>query len=100
MSLIAGIVVALKEHAIAAEVSQTAGTFVCNHVFYGLMRMLGKKAVRGGFIHIPYAPEQAKAMTANTPSMSVEDVIRAMEVVIETALQTDQDVRVSAGGTH
>lgn len=97
---IKAIVVALKEHAIAAEISQTAGTFVCNHVFYGLMRGLGKKPVRGGFIHIPYAPEQVKTMPENTPSMSVEEVIRGMEVVISTALQTDQDVRVGGGATH
>ena len=97
---IKAIVVALKEHGIAAEVSQTAGTFVCNHVFYGLMRMLRKKPVRGGFIHIPYAPEQVVAMTPQPPSMSVEEVVRGMEVVIATALQTDQDLRVGGGATH
>ena len=41
-----------------------------------------------------------KTMPENTPSMSVEEVIRGMEVVISTALQTDQDVRVGGGATH
>ena len=97
---IKAIVVALKEHGIAAEVSQTAGTFVCNHVFYALMRMLRRKAVRGGFVHIPYAPEQVTSMDPKPPSMPVEMVSRGIELVISISLQTDQDVRVGGGATH
>ncbi|MGO4781780.1 pyroglutamyl-peptidase I, partial [Lysobacter sp. 2RAB21] len=53
---------ALGEAGIPAEISQTAGTYVCNQVFYGLMHALsarGDAGVRGGFIHIPYSPAQA-----------------------------------------
>jgi len=46
----------------ATEVSQTAGTFVCNHVFFGLMRALATQPLlrhaRGGFVHVPYLPQQ------------------------------------------
>lgn len=45
-----------------ASVSNTAGTFVCNHVFYGLMHRLAvQPGVRGGFMHLPLSAEQAVA---------------------------------------
>ena len=46
----------LREEGIPSSVSQTAGTFVCNHLFYGLMHELEKhdKKIKGGFIHIPF----------------------------------------------
>ena len=56
------IVNGLRESGIPASVSQTAGTYVCNHVMYGLMHRLAQPScnvVKGGFIHIPYLPEQA-----------------------------------------
>ncbi len=59
---IKAIVSALRQQGIPASVSQTAGTFVCNHVMYGLLHQLqGKRGQKGGFIHIPYLPEQAAA---------------------------------------
>ena len=59
---IKAIVSALRDRGIPASVSQTAGTFVCNHVMYGLLHKLQEQAgVRGGFIHIPWLPAQAAA---------------------------------------
>src|SRR5688572_13370135 len=60
---IKAIVAALRRNRIPASVSQTAGTFVCNHVFYALMHELARKrgAIRGGFIHIPGESTQAKS---------------------------------------
>lgn len=57
------IVKRLQEEGIPASVSQTAGTFVCNHLFYGLMHELEKydKKMKGGFIHIPFY--QSKRVT-------------------------------------
>jgi len=59
---------------IPASISQTAGTFVCNHVFYGLMHMASSmdSIQRAGFIHIPYLPEQAVAHTGNVEDSSLE----------------------------
>ncbi|MCK8394011.1 pyroglutamyl-peptidase I family protein, partial [Erwinia amylovora] len=54
-ALVAGI----RESGIPASVSQTAGTCTCNHVMYGLMHYLRRSKTRGGFIHLPYLPEQA-----------------------------------------
>lgn len=88
----------LQQAGIAGEVSQTAGTYVCNHVFYGLMHSLERrralKGVRGGFIHLPFLPEQG------TPCMTMEDIQRGLRTVIACALATEQDVKIGAGTEH
>ncbi len=94
---IKAIVAALLERDIPAEVSQTAGTFVCNHVFYGLMRSLERRrGVRGGFVHVPSLPEQARG----GPSLPLERTVLALEIAIETALTTERDLRAAGGATH
>lgn len=89
---------ALQRAGIAAEVSQTAGTFVCNHVFYGLMHELatrrGFKTVRGGFMHVPWLPEQG------LPSMPLDDMVRGIALALRCALTTRQDTRQAAGALH
>lgn len=80
---------------INAEVSQTAGTFVCNHVFYGLMHLLARRPplphTRGGFIHVPWLPAQGQ------PSMRLEETVQGLRIAIECALTTVSDVRAQAG---
>lgn len=89
------IVAALRGEEIPAEVSQTAGTFVCNHVFYGLMHALrGRRGVRGGFIHVPFLPEQAKKGEA---SVTLETMVTAVARATEVALTTRRDARVAGG---
>lgn len=97
---IKAIVAALSTRGIPADVSQSAGTFVCNHVFYGLMRRLGKKPVRGGFIHVPFSPDQVKGAYAGAPSMPVEKVVEGIALAIATALKTPVDARKVGGATH
>ena len=88
----------IRASGLPAEVSQTAGTFVCNHVFYGLMHALRRrKGVRGGFIHVPYLPEQAKSGQASLP---LEDMTAAVALAVETALLRKRDVRKVGGTTH
>jgi pyroglutamyl-peptidase len=86
---------AMQEAGIAAEVSQTAGTFVCNHVFYGLMHELatnpGCKGIRGGFIHVPWLPGQG------TPSMPLDNIVQGLKVAIACAIETKADIRRQAG---
>lgn len=95
---IKAIVAALRARGIEAEVSQTAGTFVCNHVFYGLMRALARrKGVRGGFVHVPFLPEQAKF---EDPSLPLETMIEALAVTVEVSLRTRRDVRAVGGQMH
>ncbi|NLY47205.1 MAG: pyroglutamyl-peptidase I [Tissierella sp.] len=59
----------IREAGIPANISNTAGTFVCNHIMYGLLYLIDKKYpdIRGGFIHVPYLPEQVVSK-GNLPS--------------------------------
>ena len=84
----------LLDEGVRAEVSQTAGTFVCNHTFYGLMHLLAQpqwQGVRGGMIHVPWLPEQGQ------PSMRPDEIVRGLEVAIHCALSTWHDIRKEAG---
>ncbi|WP_366103769.1 pyroglutamyl-peptidase I [Ottowia sp.] len=87
---------AVQAAGVPAEVSQTAGTFVCNHVFYGLMHRLATEpalaGARGGFVHVPLLPEQG------TPSLALEDQVKGLRAAIAAALaQSDGDLRQAAG---
>ncbi|WP_460733154.1 pyroglutamyl-peptidase I [Lysobacter tyrosinilyticus] len=90
---------ALREAGIPAEVSQTAGTYVCNHVFYGLMHALRRQKVRGGFVHIPYSPEQA-AHHPGAPALPIETVCEGLRIALRVALETGTDRRLAAGAEH
>lgn len=88
---------ALLDAGVRAEVSQTAGTFVCNHTFYGLMHLLAQPAwqgVRGGLIHVPWLPEQGQ------PSMRLDEIVRGLELAIACALTTTHDIRKQAGALN
>jgi pyroglutamyl-peptidase len=89
---------ALKEQGIPASVSNSAGTFVCNHLFYGLMHFLAREGVgrRGGFIHVPYLPEQA-ARLGGQPSMGLETLVRGLEVAVTAAALNPTDTRTTSG---
>jgi pyroglutamyl-peptidase len=95
---IKAMLLALQREGIDAQVSQTAGTFVCNHVFYGLMHELATRrtlrGVRGGFIHVPWLPEQGK------PSMPLEEIVRGLRVALHCALTTGTDIRKEAGALN
>jgi pyroglutamyl-peptidase len=79
-------VAALKAQGIPASVSSSAGTFVCNHLFYGLMHFLAAEGGqrRGGFIHVPFLPEQA-ARLSGQPSMGLETLARGLEIAMAAA---------------
>ncbi|MET8011977.1 pyroglutamyl-peptidase I [Streptomyces sp. NPDC005271] len=93
-------VAAVRAAGIPAAASHTAGTFVCNHVFYGLAHLIATRrpAVRGGFVHVPYAPEQV--LNGAEPSLPAATVAEALRVIIATAVGTETDLRVAEGATH
>jgi pyroglutamyl-peptidase len=91
---------ALTAQNIPAEVSQTAGTYVCNHVFYALMHALRlRPGTRGGFVHVPYEDSQLPA-GSGTPSLPARQMAAALAVVVRTALVTTADLKLAAGATH
>ena len=85
---------AMLDAGVRADVSQTAGTFVCNQTFYGLMHLLAQpkwQGVRGGLIHVPWLTEQGQ------PSMRLPDIVRGLEIAVTCALTTDRDIKKEAG---
>jgi pyroglutamyl-peptidase len=94
---IKAIVAALHEAGLPASVSQTAGTFVCNHVFYGLMHMLRRRPrTRGGFMHLPLLPQQAAA-TGRPPEPRAGPAGGGRALALATTLATAADVRAVGG---
>lgn len=95
---IKAIVQAIQNAGIPSSVSQTAGTFVCNHIFYGLAHLIATEypSIRGGFIHIPFLPEQA-VKHKGQPSMGLESIVRALEIAIETAAFVKEDIAAVGG---
>ena len=91
----------LRAAGIEAALSHTAGTFVCNQVFFGLAHLLTTRhpQVRGGFVHVPYLPEQA-SRHADAPSMALAAMIDATRLCLETAIVTPEDLHYAAGATH
>ena len=89
-------VAALRGAGIPASVSQSAGTYVCNHLFYGLQHRLVGSGVRSGFMHLPWLPEQA-AMQTGQPSMPLATMLDGVRIALAAALATDRDLRTSGG---
>jgi pyroglutamyl-peptidase len=91
----------IRSRGIPAKVSNTAGTFVCNHVLYGVLNAAAKKGlpVKAGFIHVPYLPEQA-AKKDSVPSMSAATIAAALEAALEAVVTTGDDVKISGGREH
>jgi len=71
----------MLEAGISAAVSNSAGTFVCNHLMYRVLLFLDGSGIPAGFIHVPYLPEQV-ADKPNVPSMSLSDMIKGIETAL------------------
>ena len=88
---------ALHAQGLPAEISNSAGTYVCNHIAYAMLHLAAKRrGVRAGFIHIPFLPEQA-ARRHGAASMALADVERALRIALRTATGTTVDRRLGAG---
>lgn len=88
-------VAAAQAVGVPAAVSQTAGTFVCNHVFYGLMhRLASRPGVRGGFIHVPLLPEQVPGGEGGMP---LADMVRGVRAALGAALVQTRDSKLAGG---
>lgn len=87
---IKAIVRAIRKNGLPANISNSAGTYVCNHIMYQVQYMRDKEFpnIRAGFIHIPYLPEQV-VNRPNTPSMSLENVVKGLTIAIETIIELD-----------
>ena len=99
---IKAMVQAIKEEGLPATVSNTAGTFVCNHLMYQALYLADKKFphMRTGFMHIPYMTEQV-INKPNTASMNLTDIVRGIEAAIGAIVEyKDKDLKIVGGATH
>lgn len=96
---IKAIVHQLRAAGIPASVSNSAGTFVCNHLMYGILDILTKSypEARGGFIHVPYIPEQV-VQKSNQPSMALDDITHGLVIALNTIVHYQTDLNL-VGGT-
>ncbi|MGL5693984.1 MAG: pyroglutamyl-peptidase I [Peptostreptococcaceae bacterium] len=88
----------MNKEGIPGSVSNTAGTFVCNHVMYGILYMIDKKYpnIKGGFIHVPYIPSQV-VDKPSMPSMSTFDITKGLELCIKAAIENSNDIKIIGG---
>ena len=95
---IKAIVEEVKKAGIPAAVSNTAGTYVCNHIMYSLLYYLNKNNlnIKGGFIHVPFIPEQV-IEKKNTPYMELTRITKALEISIKAIRDYEKDLVVSGG---
>lgn len=91
----------IKKRGIPAAVSYSAGTFVCNHVFYGCLYMIEKEFqnLKGGFIHIPYLTSQV-VEKQGAASMSLATLKSGLEAAIEAAVRYEDDIHEAAGNLY
>lgn len=91
----------MKEAGIPASVSNTAGTYVCNHIMYGVLYHIHKRfpGMRGGFMHVPFTTEQVLTRP-NTPSLSSEQIARGIEVAIQAIIDNPVDITAVGGREH
>lgn len=88
----------IKGQGMPSSISNSAGTFVCNHIMYGVLYHINKtyKNMRGGFIHVPFINEQVLDKK-NQPYMPVEHITKALEAAIKAAVINNEDIKKSGG---
>ena len=84
------VVAALHAEKLPAQLSMSAGTFVCNHVFYGLMHLAATRgqSFRAGFLHVPRLPQQAP--DGKAPQLALDDIVRGITIVLEAAAASQE----------
>lgn len=92
----------IREAGLPASVSNTAGTFVCNHLMYGVLHHMAKHYpdMRGGFMHVPFVPSQTVNRPDPTPSMSEQDIARGIEAAIAAIAENKSDIAAVEGKNH
>ncbi|MDO4241071.1 MAG: pyroglutamyl-peptidase I [Microbacteriaceae bacterium] len=101
-------VAAVREAGVPARLSNSAGTFVCNHLMFGVLDFIAREGAsfgvadaRAGFVHVPFVPEQV-APGAEDPALPLDQIVRGLEAAITAALQHEgaADAQLALGATH
>ena len=87
----------MRAAGIPAALSYTAGSFVCNSLMYTLLYLIDRQypSMRGGFIHVPYAMEQAVSKPLGTPSMELHQIARGLALAVEAVVENERDLTVN-----
>lgn len=93
---------AIRAAGAPARLSNTAGTYVCNHLMYGVLHLLARQypGVRGGFLHLPYTKEQAAAQPQPTPGLPLEVMVRGLEAAVAAIGENAADLSATEGAEH
>ena len=86
---------AIRAKNLPARVSNSAGTYVCNHLFYGLMHHTIGKEIQAGFIHIPLIPEQV--INKPLPTLLLTEISQALTAAIRCAVKLEKDIKQIGG---
>ncbi|MEC6748743.1 pyroglutamyl-peptidase I [Marinilactibacillus sp. XAAS-LB27] len=93
----------MKKAGVPASVSNSAGTFVCNHIMYQVQYMIDKKypEIKAGFMHVPFIPSQVLDKPGK-PAMNLEDIASGITKAIEAIVAFDgkEDLKAIGGTTH
>lgn len=92
---------AIQTAGVPARLSNTAGTFVCNHILYqlGFLQATQFPNIKFGFIHVPFIPEQVTDKPEQ-PSMSIQTIAKGLKAALEAIIESDEDIKVALGETH
>ncbi|WP_299690264.1 pyroglutamyl-peptidase I [uncultured Vibrio sp.] len=85
----------LQQHNIPCQVSNTAGTFVCNHLFYGIQHYLAQKNTPHGFVHIPLLPEQDSS--GKQPTMTLDIIVEGLRLLAQAVIDNPEDIAETGG---
>lgn len=97
---IKAVATAIRAAGVPAHVSQTAGTFLCNHVFYVASHLAAAEFpdMKVGFLHVPWLPEQV-AQRPGEPSMALQILVTGVRAAIAAAAQVTEDAAIPEGAT-
>ena len=99
---IKAMVQAIRKAGVPASVSNTAGTFVCNHLMYGVLYTIAKKypGMKGGFMHVPFVPSQVVNRASPAPCLNMKDIAMGIEAALAAIAENDTDIVAAEGKTH
>lgn len=99
---IKAMVASIREAGIPASVSNTAGTYVCNHLMYGVLYTIAKKYpnMKGGFMHVPFITSQVVNRPTSAPSLSLETIAKGIEASLVAIAKNSGDIEAVEGHTH
>ena len=99
---IIAMVAEIRKAGIPASVSNSAGTFVCNHLMYGVLYTIAKKypSMCGGFMHVPFITSQVVNRPTNTPSLSLDTIVKGIEAACKAIAENTEDIVAIEGHTH